>query len=779
MVHNLCMDKNIKLNVFVVGPAVILPESVCSMDILGGIAFDAVRDAVTNNKDIIVVTQNNLDADMDNIQPSDLHRVGTVCSIKSFLQNGKDKAKVSLAAISRAVIKNFKLSSTGVLTATAIEVDHSAEIANVDYSLADKIKKIFKEISTMDAKYMTEARAGLGNHPSIVCDVVANMVLKSSEHRFDILSEMNLTARLEKLYGHLQKELEIVILQKNISNKVKHNFDKHQRDYFLREQMRVIGEELGDDASEMAELNKKIDESGMPEDVMTKAKKEVRRLEKLNPMSPELTILRNYVENLVDMPWEQSTEDTLDLKKAREILDADHYGMIDVKDRIIEHLAVMQLNKKLDGQILCFVGPPGVGKTSIAESIAKCLGRKFIRVSLGGVKDESEIRGHRKTYIGAMPGKVIAGMKKAGTVNPVFLFDEIDKMSSDHKGDPASAMLEVLDPVQNKQFVDHYMEVPYDLSRVLFICTANDESAIPWALADRLEVINLSSYMLVEKIKIAQQFLLPKSEVRHGLVSGKIIVDDKVLAFLIEHYTREAGVRELSRVVSNLCRKIALRVVNGETKANDEVKLTKNMILKLLGKEKYSKDDLDKKSAVGVVNGLSYTSVGGDILKLEVVLTPALSEKGGELKLTGNLGTVMKESAQLALSITKSLASDYGIDMSAFKSNDIHIHVPGGAIPKDGPSAGVALVVALVSAFSGRQVRGDCALTGEITLSGRVLEIGGVREKVLSAYRYGIDNVIMPTQNEKSLEKVPAEVKDKLNFIFANNIRDVLGSMLQ
>jgi len=369
-------------------------------------------------------------------------------------------------------------------------------------------------------------------------------------------------------------------------------------------------------------------------------------------------------------------------------------------------------------------------------------------------------------------------MKKAKTINPVFLLDEIDKMAHDHKGDPASAMLEVLDPVQNKTFTDHYMEVPYDLSRVLFICTANDESSIPWALADRLEVINLSSYMLVEKIKIAKQFLLPKNEIEHGLKKGKIKVDDKVWAFIIENYTREAGVRELSRVICNLCRKIALKVVNCEITAAEGVKLTRDMVVALIGKEKYTKDDLDKKSCVGVVNGLSYTSVGGDVLKLEVVLTPATG-KNGELKLTGRLGEVMKESAQLALSITKSLAADYGIDAEAFKKNDIHIHVPGGAVPKDGPSAGVALVVALISAFSGKKVRGDFALTGEITLSGRVLEIGGVKEKVLSAYRYGIDNVIMPTQNEKSLEKVPAEVKDKLNFIFAGNIREVLGNMLQ
>jgi len=369
-------------------------------------------------------------------------------------------------------------------------------------------------------------------------------------------------------------------------------------------------------------------------------------------------------------------------------------------------------------------------------------------------------------------------MKKAKTINPVFLLDEIDKMANDHKGDPASAMLEVLDPVQNKAFGDHYLEVPYDLSRVLFICTANDESGIPWALQDRLETINLSSYTLVEKIKIAKQFLLPRAERENGIGVGKIGLETPVLSLVIERYTREAGVRELSRVISSIARKIALGIVNGEIDATKRVGLTIDDVVRLLGKEKYSKDDLDKKAAVGVVNGLSYTSAGGDILKLEVVLTPSANEKGGELKLTGNLGNVMKESAQLALSITKSLAKDYGIDVAAFKQNDIHIHVPSGAVPKDGPSAGVALVVALISAFSGKPVRGDFALTGEITLSGRVLEIGGVREKILSAYRYGIENVIMPVQNQKSLEKVPEEVKEKLNFVFANNINDVLGSML-
>ncbi|KAI4453701.1 atp dependent lon protease family member [Holotrichia oblita] len=478
----------------------------------------------------------------------------------------------------------------------------------------------------------------------------------------------------------------------------------------------------------------------MPDEVVAKVKKEVARLEKLSPMSPELSIVRNYIDNMLELPWKAETVDQKNLKQAREVLDADHFGMDEVKNRIIEHLAVL----------------PGVGKTSIVESIARALGRNFVRVSLGGVKDESEIRGHRRTYIGAMPGKVIAGMKKAKTVNPVFLFDEIDKMASDHKGDPASAMLEVLDPVQNKTFTDHYVEAPYDLSRVLFICTANNESDIPWALADRLERINISSYMLVEKIKIAKQFLLPKCAVEHGLDQRKIQIPNEVLTFIIEGYTHEAGVRELSRVISQICRKIAFRIVSDEIKPADRIKLTQEEVLKMLGKEKYSKTDLDKKAVIGVVNGLSYTAAGGDVLKLEVVLTP-----GGKVQC-------------LLCRLQKALRKIMELNLVAFRKNDIHIHVPGGAVPKDGPSAGVALVVALVSAFSGQKVRGDFALTGEITLSGKVLEIGGVREKVLSAYRYGIDNVIMPVQNKKSLEKVPVEVKEKLNFIFANNISDVL-----
>jgi len=767
-----------KYNVFITGNIVLLPESTYSIDISGKTVLDAVAESVKEQKNIVVINKpDNLGSDSQKNPKELVGKVGTLCSVKSFLKTDSENAKLVLAALSRVVITKFTYKSDGILTVSAIEKAHEPSVINQSREFINSAKKLFKELAKLDGRFQSGAvtQASLSSHPGIACDLIANVAIHKTADRLALLEELDLGARLELLISMLEREMQFLSLRRDITGKVKQSFDKNQRDYFLREQMRVIGEELGDDSSEGTDFLKKVDESGMPKDVAEKARKEIKRLERLNPMSPELSVTRNYLENLLELPWSAETTDEADLVKAREVLDADHYGMKEVKDRIIEHIAVMQLNKKLSGQILCFVGPPGVGKTSIAESIARSLGRKFVRVSLGGVKDESEIRGHRKTYIGSMPGKIIAGMKKAGTVNPVFLFDEIDKMSSDHKGDPASAMLEVLDPVQNKTFVDHYMEVPYDLSRVLFICTANDEAGIPWALTDRLEIIHLSSYMLVEKIKIAKKFLLPKISKEHGLKEGQIACKDETLTFLIENYTREAGVRELSRVISGLCRKIALRVVSGEIAPDERVKLTEESVLEMLGKQKFFKDDLDKHAAVGVVNGLSYTSAGGDILKLEVVLTPGGK---GELKLTGNLGNVMKESAQLALSITKSLAADYGIDVSAFRKNDIHIHVPGGAVPKDGPSAGVALTVALVSAFSGKPVRGDIALTGEITLSGKVLEIGGVREKVLSAYRYGIDNVIMPVQNERSLEKVPEEVKEKLHFVFANNIKDVLGSML-
>ena len=755
----------------------------------------AMRDAAGAGQNILIITDDAEGAKTalaDSVVTNNLCGIGTVCSIKNFIQTGENVAKITITGISRARIISHSVENS-ILMAVA-EVVRPADDATAGQCgrLIERTKQMFRDIAKGDSRYPASmvTQICLCTNPSSVCDMVANLVLEKMEDKLEVLKCMVLSQRIGILNKFLERDIAGLSAMRGVNEKVRANFDKSQRDYFLREQIRVINEELGDETSELAELRLQIEKCAMPAEVVEKANKELKRLEKANPMAPDTAVIRTYLENLIEVPWKKESADESDLKSARAVLDAEHYGMVEVKDRIIEHLAVAQLkakngkekteakvsDKKTDaGQILCFVGPPGVGKTSIAESVAHALGRSFVRVSLGGVKDESEIRGHRRTYIGALPGKIIAGMKKAKTINPVFLLDEIDKMGSDHKGDPASAMLEVLDPAQNKTFADHYLEVPYDLSKVLFICTANDESEIPWALQDRLEIIYLSSYTLVEKVKIAQQFLLPRAERENGLGEGFIDVESSVLGLVIEQYTREAGVRELSRVISSLCRKTALGIVNGDVDRAGRAKLASDDVVRLLGKEKYSKDDLDQKAAIGVVNGLSYTSAGGDILKLEVVLTAGGK---GELKLTGNLGNVMKESAQLALSITKSLAKEYNIDPAAFKKNDIHIHVPSGAVPKDGPSAGVALVVALISAFSGKPVRGDYALTGEITLSGRVLEIGGVREKVLSAYRYGINNVIMPVQNQKSLEKVPDEVKEKLHFVFAQNIGEVLGSML-
>lgn len=798
-------DTKRTFNCLYTGPKVFFPECTVSFEISGSAGFEAVRSASDTDQNILIVTddlEGSTDKLADSTITNNLCSIGTVCFIKSFVQTGEGVAKVTLVGIARAKILSHRIGENGVLIATVNEILTSEDkTVGQCGRLIERTKTLVRDLTKGDNKYPSSgiSQIGLSTHPAVVCDMAANILLDKTEDRLAIIKSLVLAERIDILNKLLKRDQEVLAIQREVNEKVRANFDKNQRDYYLREQIRVISEELGDDVNEVTELRAKIDACGMPPEVAEKAKKEVRRFEKTNPMAPEVAIIRTYLDNLLETPWKQESVDEVDLKRAREVMDEDHYGMDEVKSRIIEHLAVAQLKNRMAkkeaakkeedkddlklapkksadaGQILCFVGPPGVGKTSIAESVARALGRQFVRISLGGVKDESEIRGHRRTYIGAMPGKIITGMKKAKTVNPVFLCDEIDKMASDHKGDPASAMLEVLDPVQNKTFSDHYLEVPYDLSKVLFICTANDESAIPWALQDRLEIINLSSYTLVEKLKIAKQFLLPRAERENGIGEGKINIDDKVLSLVIEQYTREAGVRELSRVISALARKIALGIVCGEIDGGRRVKMTREDVARLLGKEKYTKDALDRRAAIGVVNGLSYTSAGGDILKLEVALTP---NGKGDLKLTGNLGNVMKESAELALSITKSLSKDYGIDPTAFKRNDIHVHVPSGAVPKDGPSAGVALVVALISAFSGIPVRADYALTGEVTLSGRVLEIGGVREKVLSAYRYGINNVIMPVQNQKSLEKVPEEVRDNLRFVFAENISQVLGSML-
>ena len=758
---------------------VLFPACTYNLSIPISSQLNQIEDAIRDEEFIVVVTIPPHLKDDQEITKEMLSKVGVLSTVTNFVRNGDVSASIGLDCIFRANVSSYDNNKNGITCKLKVDgyVPDTPEEIDLQAKILKDVKALLREISKLDVRLKSiigELIKISGKDVEELSYRAADFFIAKIPERMEIMQEDNKILRLTTIKRFLDHESTHMQVAQDVVVQTRKNLDKNQREYFLREQMKVIGDELGDDDNEAKELQSKLQTCGAPEEVIKKVKKDIARLAKTSPMSPELGILRNYIDTILDLPWKTQSIDETNLQRARESLDKDHYNISDVKDRIIEHIAVMQLNQNLSGQILCFVGPPGVGKTSIAESIATALGRSFIRVSLGGVRDEAEIRGHRRTYVGALPGKIISGMKKAGTMNPVFLFDEIDKMANDFRGDPASAMLEVLDPVQNKTFADHYLDVSYDLSQVLFICTANDESSIPWALQDRMEIINLSSYTLVEKQKIARQFLIPKLAVEHGLNIKLLNINEEALSFLIERYTREAGVRDLARVIGSLFRKIAVQIVEGKLTKTDKTDLTVDQIIKMLGREKYSKDDLKKCDAIGVVNGLSYTAVGGDVLRLEAVLIPGK----GELKLTGRLGEVMKESAQIAFSVTKSLAEKFNIDPELFEKKDIHIHVPSGAIPKEGPSAGIALVTALVSVFAKKKVRGNIALTGEVTLSGKVLEIGGVREKCLSAYRYGIENMILPTCNKKSLEKVPTEVTKAINFNFVDNIEDVLKLML-
>jgi len=550
----------------------------------------------------------------------------------------------------------------------------------------------------------------------------------------------------------------------------KNEIDKTQREYFLREQLKAIQRELGDideKAEEITEFRKKIEEAKMPEKVKEEAEKQLKRLERMHPESAESAVIRTYLEWLTELPWTRSTEDRLDIKSAKDVLDKDHYDLEKVKERILEYLSVRKLKEKMKGPILCFIGPPGVGKTSLGRSIAKALGREFVRISLGGVRDEAEIRGHRRTYVGALPGRIIQGIRQAGKNNPVFMLDEIDKLGMDFRGDPSSALLEVLDPEQNNSFVDHYLAVPFDLSKVMFICTGNIADTIPSALKDRMEIIYLSGYTEEEKLQIAKKYLIPKQIEEHGLNPSILKISDKAIRYIITHYTREAGVRNLEREIANLCRKVAKYVAEGKKK---KFYLTAQKVPKFLGAPKYLPEEELKKEEVGVATGLAWTEAGGDVIYVEATIM-----KGkGNLILTGQLGDIMKESAQAALSYVKSKAKELKIEEKLFSNSDLHIHVPAGAIPKDGPSAGITMASAIASVFTGKPLRKDVAMTGEITLRGRVLPIGGLKEKVLAAKRMGIKTVIIPKRNKKDLEELPKYVKEGMKFILVESMDQVL-----
>ena len=756
----------------------IFPHMVLHFDVGRPRSIAALEDAMLEKQRIFLVAQK--DGDIENPTAEDMCRMGTVALIKQVLNLPGDTLRVLVEGQQRAVLKSIVQEDPFWVADVQPVSDLENEDENTLQALLRTTHSFFEEYARSSMRVSPETLKSVSdvNQPDQLADVIAANVLTRLEDRQAILEEVSVAARLEALCGILVRETELADIEKQVQGRLKKQIDKNQKDYYLREQIRAIQEELGESlTAENDDLREKLEKLPLPDEVREKANRELDRLSRMAPGTPEVTVSQTYLEWICDLPWGKYTTDNLDLKRARRILDEDHYGMQQVKERVIEYLAVRRMKQistqeaGLRGPILCFVGPPGVGKTSIVKGIARAVGRKFVQMSLGGVRDEAEIRGHRRTYIGAIPGRIIAGIKQAGTMNPVFLFDEIDKMSNDFRGDPASAMLEVLDGEQNSAFRDHYLELPFDLSQVMFITTANSMDTIPGPLRDRMEIIEVPSYTEEEKLQIAKRHLLPKQVAEHGLKKGSVKMGDPALRQVIEGYTREAGVRTLSRTLARVVRKAAVEML--ETGV-EQVTVNKEKVTEYLGAVRFLRDLPEKKPCVGVVNGLAYTTVGGETLAVECATMPG----SGGLKLTGQLGDVMKESAMAALSWIRAHADEYGLKPDFHKELDIHIHVPEGAVPKDGPSAGVTMATALLSALTNRPVRQDVAMTGEITLRGRVLPIGGVKEKLLAAYRAGIRTILLPRENQKDLEDIPEHVLKTFTILLADTITDVLQAAL-
>jgi ATP-dependent Lon protease len=714
------------------------------------------------------------DPKVDEPLRDDLFDLGVVARVVQNLKLPNGNIKVMVEGVQRAKLLDLE-ERDGTIWATL-------ETYDVQYPIEDKIQLFMNRVLGAFEQYakMSQHLAFEGLMPTLklddpdrFADTLAAHLTVSTADKQGLLEILSPYERLQRLEDLLDVEVEKMNLDKRINVQVKKQMEKAQKEYYLNEKIKAIHQELGrkdDRSDEMAELKERIEKAGMPKVAREKADQELKRLEAMPPVSAEATVSRNYIEWLTAVPWKKSSKELRDLTRAEEILNAEHHGLEKIKERILEFLAVRQLSKETPSQILCFVGPPGVGKSSLAASIARATGRVFVRLSLGGVRDEAEVRGHRRTYIGAFPGQIIQMMKKAGTVNPVFLLDEVDKMSMDFRGDPSAALLEVLDPAQNHAFVDHYLDVEYDLSKVMFIATANMMDPIPAALRDRMEVIQLSGYTMNEKVAIARQFLVPKQLKAHGLDRGRVQFEDESLRTLIESYTREAGVRNLEREVASVCRKIARRIVTGGGSAAPELLVDPEAVGKFLGKPRFRPWKRDVEPEVGVSTGLAWTAVGGELLETEV----SLMKGSGKLILTGKLGEVMQESARAAVSYLRSRADLFGIDPDFSEKHDIHIHVPEGAIPKDGPSAGITMATALVSAIAKIPVRRDLAMTGEITLRGKVLPVGGIKDKTLAAFRAGITEIILPRENEKDLEDVPGEVRELLHVHLVESMDEVL-----
>lgn len=754
---------------------VVFPHMILHFDVGRAKSIKALEEAMMKDQRIFLAAQK--DPALDEPGNKDIYTIGTISKIKQLLRLPGDTIRVLVEGLERAKIVDF-VSNDPYYEVNVRECPnpkHQTKDSETE-ALVRQVISYFEQYAKLTNRISPDTTFTLSTMEDYarLSDVIAaNLVIKLEEKQ-RILNELSPKRRMEKLLKILVNEIEILEVEKNINKKVRQQIDKSQREYYLREQLKAIQNELGEGGQqedEIEEYREKIKKLGLPQDAESKALKEVDRLSKMHPSSAESGVIRTYLDWIVELPWNNKTEENLNLSDAERILDEDHYGLTKVKERIVEYLAIRKLKNSLQGPIICLAGPPGVGKTSIVRSIAKALNRNYVRMSLGGVRDEAEIRGHRRTYIGAMPGRIIKAIRQAGSKNPLILLDEIDKMSNDFRGDPAAALLEVLDAEQNKEFHDHYLDMPFDLSDVMFITTANYKDAIPRPLLDRMEVIDISGYVDEEKIQIAKRHLIPKQIKNHGLKPSEIRFDEGAIRDIINYYTREAGVRNLERQISTVCRKVAKMIVSGQKKS---VRITENNLDKFLGRKIFLFDKANEKDEVGIARGLAWTPVGGDTLCIEVNLMPG----DGALELTGQLGDVMKESARIARSYVRSIAEMIGIDRDFHKKYDMHIHVPEGAIPKDGPSAGITLATAMISALTNIPVRRNVAMTGEITLRGRVLPIGGLKEKVLAAYRAGIDTILYPRENEKDIEEIPRNVVEKLKMVSVSSMDQVMKNAL-
>ena len=731
----------------------------------------ALEKSMAEQKNIFLASQRN--PNYNDPTPKDIYETGTIANILQILKLTDGTIKVLVEGLQRGRIIKFS-KSTDFYQVEIERVQENEQITPELKALMRSVGSVFEQYVKLNQKIPLEAVSATTNiiEPHRYADTIAAYMVFQSNEKQALLETFNPGDRLDKLLRTLKSEVEILKIEKKVHGRVRKQMESSQKEFYLNEQLKAIQKELGkrdEFKTDIDELTEKIKKVGLPKDINEKISKELRRLELMQPMSAEATVSRTYIEWFIDLPWKQGAgSEKIKIPEAIKILDKDHYGLEKVKERIIEHLAVLKLVKKIKGPILCLAGPPGVGKTSLGQSIAKATGKKFIRVSLGGVRDEAEIRGHRRTYIGALPGKIIQGIKKAGTMDPVFMLDEVDKMNSDFRGDPSSALLEVLDPEQNFNFNDHYLEADYDLSQVLFICTANVLHTIPQPLLDRMEVIRLHGYTDEEKVGIAEKFLIPKKIKEHGLTKNNVKFTKTILNRIVDNYTRESGVRNLEREIATICRKIARKVVDKGKKYSTKVGV--DDLKEFLGIPKYQRLPANKPLPVGVATGLAWTEVGGELLSIEVTVLPG----SGKLSPTGKLGDVMKESAHAALSYVRSRAKDFGLKKDFYQKTDIHIHIPEGAVPKDGPSAGITMAIAMVSALTKNPLRHDVAMTGELTLTGKVLPIGGLKEKSLAAHRGGIFKIILPKENEKDIPEIPDKIRKKMNFYPVSNMDEAI-----